>query len=195
MIKVRVSLRLCSMVTLWLVSLNVSAAHADFVGKQDSGLPIEINADSFEVFQQESRAVFTGHVVAVQGKMNLKSDVMTVFYRSGDQAKGGASGISRINVDGNVLLASPTDTAKGDKGVYNVDTKIITLDGHVILTQSKNILKGESLVYDLTTGKSQLKGGATPVTGVTTNGEAGPKPGRVRALFIPGDSANKPKAN
>lgn len=174
------------MLAAGLLWLGLSEARADFAGKQDAGLPIEINADSFDVFQQENRAVFTGHVVAVQGKMNLKSDRMTVFYRSGAQSKGGASGISRINVDGNVLLASPADTASGDKGVYNVDTKIITLDGDVVLTQGKNVLKGQALVYNLATGKSELKGG-TQATAAP--GDTKPvKPGRVRALFVPGEA-------
>ena len=76
--------------------------------KKDSKLPIEITADGFELFQQENKAIFTGHVIAIQGKMNLKSDVMTVFYKSGQQK----NGITKINVNGNVLLASPEENGQ-----------------------------------------------------------------------------------
>ena len=34
--------------------------------------------------QQDNMAIFTGHVVAIQGQMRLKSDKMTVYYHKTD---------------------------------------------------------------------------------------------------------------
>ena len=42
--------------------------------------PIKIDADKLDVFDKESRAVFAGNVVAVQGDSTMNARLMTVFY-------------------------------------------------------------------------------------------------------------------
>jgi len=156
-----------------------------------SGQPIEINADQLEVRQQDNIAVFTGNVIAIQGDTKLKSDVMTVHYRKKEGAAassssgGGAfapgqNSVERIDVDGNVVIITPTETATGDHGIYQVDARQVKLTDHVVLTRGKNVLKGDTLVHDLDTGKSVInspfhQNEATP----------GAINGRVRALFVP----------
>lgn len=139
--------------------------------------PIEITADALEVRQPDHIAIFTGNVLAIQGDMNLKSDRMKVFYRPNEEQTEGQESISKIEVDGNVFLTNPTETARGLKGIYDVDSNEIRLLGNVILTRAENILKGEALIYNMNTGKSVL----------TTAGKASEKgkSERVRALFVP----------
>lgn len=156
----------------------------------DSRQPIEITADSLEVMQQEQQAEFSGNVIAVQGDMRIASDRMKVFYRAGgeakgDAAKGGTQAVSRIEVHGNVFMSSPTETARGKKGVYDVDANHLTLMGDVVLTRGENVVKGETLKYDLTSGKSQIVGTGDTAGGSADNAEGGKK-GRVRGLFVPG---------
>lgn len=153
--------------------------------KMDSRQPIEITADSLEVMQQEQQAEFSGNVIAVQGNMRIASDRMKVFYRSGDEAKGDAQAVSRIEVHGNVFMSSPTETARGKKGIYDVDANHLTLMGDVVLTRGENVVKGETLKYDLTSGKSQIVGTGDTAGGSADNTEGGKK-GRVRGLFVPG---------
>lgn len=166
--------------------------------------PIEIVSDALEVIQAEHRAIFTGNVIATQGKVHMKADKMIVFYR--DENKGDAAaetapkatapevapapeeeagaigkGIYRIESEGNVFFSSPTETAQGDKSIYTVDDDTINLMGNVLLTRGGNVLKGTTLVYNLKTGRSLLTGQA-----VTAGGN-----GRVRGLFIPEEK--KPK--
>lgn len=145
----------------------------------DSSQPIEINSDRLEVVQPEQKAIFSGNVVAVQGKVTLKSDRMTVFYRSSGDS-GGQSGVSRIEVLGNVDMTTPTETVTGNQGFYNVDAKQILVFGDVTLRRDKNVLKGQRLEYNLVTSRSLLTAGdvGSPVTG-TGNG------GRVKGVFIP----------
>src|SRR3954470_10684609 len=57
------------------------------LGKHNNKAPIEVTSDSLEVQQQQNRAVFTGHVVAIQGDVRLTSDKMTVFYAGGEAKK------------------------------------------------------------------------------------------------------------
>ena len=174
------------------VSFAFSAsAYAADAGRFKTNQPIEINSDSLEVLQEESRAIFVGNVVAVQGDVRLKSDKMTVHYtQSKDKAatapkdKGAAEGkssIERIEVEGNVFLTTPEETASGATGLYEVTDKIIHLNDKVVLTRGKNVLKGDHLVYNMNTGKSVISSGST-----ATAAGAGKKE-RVRALFIPGE--------
>jgi lipopolysaccharide export system protein LptA len=110
----------------------------------------------------------------------MRSDIMTVFYH--DAANGATGkGIYRIDADGNVIFTTPTETAKGDKGIYNVDADTIDLMGNVLLTRGPNVLKGTKVVYNLATGRSVLTSGAEGTISST---------GRVRGLFMPNNSGS-----
>ena len=52
--------------------------------------PIHIESDKLEIKDKENRADFTGNVVATQGTTMLKSNTMTVYYKSSGNASGGA---------------------------------------------------------------------------------------------------------
>jgi len=163
------------------------ARDAGAVGNNSSE-PVEITADSLEVLQAENKAIFTGDVLAKQGDMNIRSDKMTVHYKPAKQAPGAeglknqasasaASKISKVEVDDNVFIATPHETAKGDHGVYDVDAGVVTLLGDVTLTSMKNIVKGHKLVYNLKTGQSKM---------ISADGAAsGGKKQRVRGVFVP----------
>lgn len=131
--------------------------------------PIEINADRLEVQQEKQVAIFTGNVDATQGDMRLKADQLKVFYRqgrgeappAGGAAKGQSGSITRIEATGRVFMSSPTQTAQGDSGVYDVVQNTITLVNRVVLTQDKNVLRGTRAVMDLTTGQARMDGRVT----------------------------------
>lgn len=143
--------------------------------------PIEINADALEVRQQENVAVFTGNVIAVQGTTRLTSDVMTIYYKNKQETAPAAAGsamqqsqVDKIDVEGNVLLSTPEETASGKRGSYDVPKQLVHLFDDVTLTRGQNVLKGDTLVYNFATGKSVV------------NAPNGGQQGRVRALFMPG---------
>jgi lipopolysaccharide export system protein LptA len=147
--------------------------------------PIEINADQLEVFQEENRAVFSGRVVAIQDKTRLKADRMNVFYRQseeGQKKETEQGAIDKIEVEGSVFLSTPEETARGDKGIYDVKGQQIRLNSNVVLTRGKNTLTGDALTYDFVTGKSKIIGG----TKTTVGGKE-----RVRALFVPEKEGGK----
>ena len=138
----------------------------------DSTLPIEITADSLEVKQNEQLAVFRGNVDALQGKIRLTANEVWVRYRSESGGKSQGT-ISQINATGGVLFATPSETARGDAGVYDVDAQIITLTGSVVLTRGGNVIRGEKLVLNLATGQSKIESKQ-----------------RVRGLFLPKKSGS-----
>lgn len=167
--------------SLFLVTLAGAGAQA--ADRFNTNQPIEINADSLEVYQEESRAIFIGNVVAVQGEVRLKADKMTVHYSQAKEGKsaGEKSAIERLEVVGNVFLSTPEETASGASGLYDVAGREIRLKEKVVLTRGKNVLKGDHLVYNLNTGKSVIDSSGAAVDSVTG------KKQRVRALFVPGE--------
>jgi len=90
-----------------------------------------------------------------------------------DDPTGSGGKIRRMDVDGNVFVSSPTETASGEKGVYLAETGKITLTGNVILTRAGNVIRGTKLVIDVDSGRSIID----------ANSSAGG--GRVKGLFVP----------
>ena len=170
----------------------------DEFGRYKSIGPIEINSDSLEVLQRDNKAIFTGHVVALQGDVKLKSEKMTVFYKSKanpdakkptkdkspTSAISGKTSIEKIVVEKKVLLTTPEETASGAGGVYDVVGQKIFLNDDVVLTRGKNVLKGNRLVYDFTTGKSVMNSSADSTGNNKTKQ-------RVKALFVPDKNDDK----
>jgi lipopolysaccharide export system protein LptA len=158
-----------------LAGAGAGAQELTSVGGFDADQPIEINADSLEVQQDNNLAVFSGNVIVVQGALRLKAQTLKVYYR---RSEGGATQaeatISRIDAIGGVFLSSPNETAQGAVGVYDVEKRVVTLSGSVVLTRGDSVIRGERLVLDLTTGRSR-------VDGVVAGGQRA----RVRALFVP----------
>ncbi len=169
---------------LWVAPIGTAWAQPALM---DSSQPIEITADELEVFQDKQQAIFTGQVEAIQGKITLNSDKMVVHYASqktGGSSEGGGNQISRIEVEGNVFLKTAEETARGAKGFYDVDAKLVRLLGNVVLTKQKNEIRGDALEYHLDTGRSKII--ALPAkTPASAGGEDAPKKGRVRGVFIP----------
>ncbi len=161
----------------------------------DSSLPIEISADSLEVAQEEQVATFAGNVDAVQGDLVLSADELKVHYEGKGRGVGMAAGssnrIRRIDAEGHVIIASPEETAEGDRGTYDVPAKLVTLEGEVVLTRGANVIRGERLELDLVTGKSRIVGAPASVA----DGDQGASGERVKALFTPkvkGDDGGDP---
>lgn len=156
----------------------------------DTTQPIEITADNLEVRQDDGIAVFSGNVDAIQGTMRLRTDKLNVHYhQKGQKAAGSgpsAGTISRLDAIGNVFVSSPTETAQGDTGVYDVDRKTIVLTGSVLLTQGKNVLRGSRMVMNLATGVSRVESARTTASG-SGGGSTG---GRVKAVIFPEKKPN-----
>jgi lipopolysaccharide export system protein LptA len=174
-----------------LLALGLAAAAAQTKppapgGKAQREQPIEINADTLEVQQDKQVAIFTGNVDAVQGELRLKADQLKVWYRQGEKGEKGekaaaagaatpAGAIVRIDAIGRVFVSSPTQTAQGDVGVYDVDSRVITLTGRVVVTQEQNVVRGDRLVMNLDSGQAKMDG-----------------QGRVHGLFTPSKQGGKP---
>jgi lipopolysaccharide export system protein LptA len=95
------------------------------------------------------------------------------------------SRISRVDAQGNVVVSTETDIGRGDYGVYNADTGIVTLLGNVTITRGPNAIRGQYAVVDLNSNISRMMtlpatpGAATPrVEGLFVRQEQGAPDGR-----------------
>jgi lipopolysaccharide export system protein LptA len=138
----------------------------------NSNAPVDVSADRIEVQDRADRAVFVGNVHAVQQDLSLDTPRLTVAYSGG--SGGNNVQIHRLDAAGGVVVKSPSETAKGDIGIYDLDRKLITLLGNVQLDRENNQVNGQRLVIDLDTGRAVVDGGPP---GVNSSG------GRVTGHF------------
>jgi lipopolysaccharide export system protein LptA len=136
----------------------------------NSNAPVDWEADRVEVQDRSNRVVLSGNVVARQAQLTLTAGRITVAYTD---TRG--IDIQRLDASGGVTMRSPSESARGQFGVYDLDRKIITLIGDVTLSQKDARVSGGRLTIDLQTGRAVMDGGGPP--GTTGTG------GRVRGTF------------
>jgi lipopolysaccharide export system protein LptA len=126
----------------------------------DSKAPIDVDADRIDVLDAQNQAIFTGNVRVRQGNLTLEADRIKVAYsRPATSGKGGGDPvIQRLDADGNVRLATPSERATARFAIYDVSKRILTLVGNVVLTQGSTKVQGNRLTIDLASGRSTLDG-------------------------------------
>lgn len=127
--------------------------------------------DSLEWYDGKQIAVARGEALAVRGEKRIRADVLTAYMaRSGgpprtgrrraapasDELGAGSSHIERIDAQGNVVVSTTTDVGRGDYGVYNAGTGIVTLIGHVTITRGQDVVRGQYAVVDLNRNVSRI---------------------------------------
>ena len=121
----------------------------------NSDAPIDVSAERIEVHDRADRAVFSGNVHVTQAELTLDTPRLTLAYSGGtDNVQ-----IKRLDAAGGVVVRSPSETAKGDIGIYDLDRKLITLLGNVELIRQQNRVNGSRLVIDLDSGRAVIDGG------------------------------------
>lgn len=143
----------------------------------NSNAPVDVAADRIEVQDRADRAIFAGNVRVRQASLELDTSRLTVAYSSA-----GGIQIRRLDASGGVTVRSPSETARGDFGIYDLDRKLITLIGGVQLSRGGSQINGARLVIDLETGRAVVDGGPAGV------GQSG---GRVTGRFTVPQRGNR----
>jgi lipopolysaccharide export system protein LptA len=122
----------------------------------NSNAPVDITADRAEVQDRADRAIFSGNVVVVQGNMTMNAGRLTVAYTN-------TSGVNveRLEASGGVTFRTPSETARGNFAIYDVDRRLVTMIGGVYLTQGTNRVQGGRLVLDLNSHRAVMDGGTS----------------------------------
>ena len=120
----------------------------------NSNAPVDVTAERIEVQDRADRAIFAGNVHVTQAELTLDTPRLTVAYSGGANVQ-----IRRLDAAGGVVVKSPSETARGDFGIYDLDRKLITLIGNVQLNRQNDRVSGERLVIDLESGRAVVDGG------------------------------------
>jgi lipopolysaccharide export system protein LptA len=144
------------------------------------GGPVEITAsDGIEWRQQEQVVIARGDAKAVRDGVTITSDRLIARYRP----RGGASApqpaqqgaadspvsgseVWRLEAEGNVRIVSATETATGQRAVYDMDQAVMVLSGSGLglQTPDQRIIAQESLEYWPQRRMAVARGGAVVVT-------------------------------
>lgn len=152
------------------LAVGPAASQTSALKGHNSNAPVDVAADRIEVQDRADRAIFSGNVVVRQAELTLTAARLTVAYSSG-----GGVELRRIDATGGVTVRSPSETARGNVGIYDLDRRIITLIGDVSLVQRDAKVNGGRLTIDLDSGRAVMDGGGPP--GTTRQG------GRVTGTF------------
>ena len=149
------------LVASWALPVAAAAVAQEPVSAlkgHNSDAPIDLTADRLEVQERADRAMFSGNVKVRQDELTLDTSRLTVAYSS----SGGVQ-IKRLDASGGVTVRSPSETARGTFGTYDLDRKLITLVGDVVLQREGSSISGQRLVIDLDSGRAIIDGGPAGV--------------------------------
>jgi lipopolysaccharide export system protein LptA len=154
------------------LSPALGQAGASALRGHDTSAPVDVAADRIEVQDRADRAIFSGNVDVRQGRLRLNTARLTVAYSST-----GGIDIDRLEATGGVTLTSPSETARSQYAIYDLDRRLVTMIGGVTLTQGESRINGGRLVLDLSSGRAVMDGGAPGAPGVESDA------GRVTGRF------------
>lgn len=150
-----------------------------------SGGPIDISANELELVDAQHLAVWRGDVDALQGRSRLRADVLNVYFTGtpskGSDASAASPGrnwgkVDHMEAEGHVFYVSPTQSARGDRAVYELASNTVTVTGDVIVVQGQSVIHGQKLVIDVKSGHATMAASTAAA------------PERVRGIFYPNQS-------
>jgi len=151
---------------------------AQAVKGHDTKAPVNYAADRIELQDRQDRVVLSGNVDITQTDVRLQAARTVVDYTNAGSLK-----IQRITATGGVNVTRGVETARGNVGIYDFNTRIITLVGDVALRRGTDTLNGQRLTINLDTGISSVdgRGGGSGAAG--SIGSSGSGGGRVSGTF------------
>lgn len=126
---------------------GVPAARAqgfNFSKADDSQIQVYAD-DGIEWVSDANRVIARGNAKAVRGTITVTADSLVAHYRDGADG----DEIWRLDAEGNVTIATPTETATGTRATYDLDKAIFVLRGQParLVTPTETITADDSLEY------------------------------------------------
>lgn len=145
------------------------------------GGPVDITAENgIEWRQNEQVVIARGNARAVRDGTTVEGQRLLARYRPAAGAAGqpaqpaqpgetplnGGNEIWRMEAEGNVRIFTATDTATGDRGVYDMDQAVLVMTGRNLTyaTPQQTITSRDSLEYWSTRRMAVARGNAVVVT-------------------------------
>ncbi|MSO84489.1 MAG: hypothetical protein EXR02_00920 [Rhodospirillales bacterium] len=123
-----------------------------------------------EYWEQKQMAVARGNAAATREDRTLRAETLAAYFRKDAD---GTNSVFRVDAFDRVRIRTTTETATGDRGVYNVESGIATLTGSVKVERENNVLTGCRTEVNLMTNVSKMFACPTDrVRGVLSPSEA-----------------------
>jgi lipopolysaccharide export system protein LptA len=120
--------------------------------KQDTTLPVEVQADQLSVNNADGTAIFTGNVLVGQGEMRLSAGEVKVKYAADGKS------IDQLLASGGVTISNLADAAEAREALYTIDSGVVVMTGDVLLTQGPSAIAGQKLTINLKSGTGVMEG-------------------------------------
>jgi len=188
--------------SLWKVGLAEETATRE--GKQEKSIPagsnlvdslsltsrhepIHISSRTLEFRYEEKLIIYREDVVAVQGDVTMKSDLLTVTYEDappltadgasakkespekstkqekpeGPEKASAKQRLKEIIAEGRVEITSGDRRATAKKAVFNEARRTVVLSGDAVMQEGGNQVTGERVTVYLDEKRSQVDGGGS----------------------------------
>ncbi len=129
----------------------------------DRNQPMTLDSDSSDCNQADanSRCVFSGNVVIVQGTLEIRADRAEVVQRNGEIDQvilTGRQATMKQQMDDGTMM-----NATADRIVYAPGSETLTLTGNFKIESPRGSNSGQRMVYNMGTGQMQSGGDGTRV--------------------------------
>jgi lipopolysaccharide export system protein LptA len=130
--------------------------------------PLEIAADgAFEWDRNNKTYTARGNAMAKQGTVTIYADVLSADYK---ETKSSSFDIELLSATGNVKIQSESNSAYGNKAIYDVHKGIATITGDNLkmVSQNETVTARERFEYDVVKKKLTAIGNVTVLRGENT---------------------------
>ncbi|MES5815826.1 lipopolysaccharide transport periplasmic protein LptA [Pseudoxanthomonas sp. Soil82] len=143
----------------------------------DRDQPMTLDADASVCNQADanSRCVFNGNVVIVQGTLEIRADRAEIVRSNGDIAQvilTGKQATMKQQMDDGTMM-----NARADRIVFEPPKDLLTLTGNFNIESPRGSNSGQRMVYNMGTGQMQSGGDGTRVRTVIQPRAAAPAKG------------------
>lgn len=111
---------------------------------------------SLEYFDEEKKAVAKGNAIFIHQDRVIQADELIAYFKATEEVSPQVtpSAESQLALDfvvakGNVLISTPHQIARGNRGRYDATTACATLEGKTEIVQGKNLIQGGKASIDL----------------------------------------------
>jgi lipopolysaccharide export system protein LptA len=129
----------------WMLG-TIPALAQGFNLSRNNNEEIQVYADGgIEWINDAQRVIARTNAKAIRGRVTVTADTLTAYYRKG----AGGDEIWRLDADGNVTIATPTETATGTKATYDLDKAIFVLRGQPahLVTPTDTVTAKDTIEY------------------------------------------------
>lgn len=138
--------------------------------------------ESLAYFDEEKKAVAKGKALFIEQDRVIQADTLTAYFKPQHNKSAASSDAPQLELDfvladGEVIISTPDQVARGDHGRYEAGTQQATLRGNTEVAQGKNLIQGTVVKVDFKKNTAVVQ----------QKGESGQQPSRVQALLVPRD--------